>query len=175
MQAPNTPNSQAIRNLQTMLRTIAYDSDTLRTIIPDGIYGNDTTSSVSDFQRERGLPVTGVADQQTWDALVLAYEEALVNALPAQSLDILFDSEADFENGQKMSYLLLAQTMLQEISAKYNCISPPEINGRMDDRMTTSLSDFQDMCDLPMTGKLNKTTWKHLVLHYPGAVELDLP
>lgn len=173
MQAQPAPGNQAIRNLQTMLRTVAYDEDTPRTVISDGVYGADTTSAVSDFQRERGLPVTGMADQNTWDALVIAYEEALINRLPAQSLDILFDSEEDFENGQKISYLLLAQVMLCEIAAKYNCISSLEINGKMDDMTTTSLADFQHMCDLPMTGKLNKSTWKHLVLHYPGAVESD--
>lgn len=173
MQFQASPGSQAVQNLQSMLRTIAYDQETPRTVIPDGVYGTDTTSAVSDFQREHGLPITGVADQQTWDALVIAYDEALVNSLPAQSLDILFNSEEDFENGQKASYLRLAQTMLCEIAKKYKCICQPEINGRMDDMTIHSLSDFQQICDLPMTGKLSKATWKHLVLHYPGAAEME--
>lgn len=38
----------------------------------DGIFGNETTRIVRQFQRTSGLPVTGTVDQETWDALFAA-------------------------------------------------------------------------------------------------------
>ena len=61
---------QPIRSLQTMLRVIAERDDRQPTIIPDGIYGPDTMTAVSAFQRNHGMPITGVADQDTWESIV---------------------------------------------------------------------------------------------------------
>lgn len=49
---------QPIRSLQTMLRVIAEDDPSHLRIVPDGIYGPETTAAVSTFQRNHGLPVT---------------------------------------------------------------------------------------------------------------------
>ena len=69
---------QPIRSLQTMLRVIAEDDPTHLRIVPDGIYGPETTAAVSTFQRKHGLPVTGVTDHATWEAVVGVYTPALV-------------------------------------------------------------------------------------------------
>ena len=69
---------QPVRSLQTMLRVVAQTEDAQPSLIPDGIYGPQTTAAVSAFQRNRGLPATGVTDQATWDAIVAAYEPALI-------------------------------------------------------------------------------------------------
>ena len=65
--------AQPIRSLQTMLRVIGEDDTTLPTVIPDGIYGQDTLTAVSAFQRRNGLPVTGITDQLTWEQIVAEY------------------------------------------------------------------------------------------------------
>ena len=57
---------QPIRSLQTMLRVLAEDDRTLPTVVPDGIYGQETITAISAFQRRAGLPVTGIANQETW-------------------------------------------------------------------------------------------------------------
>jgi len=45
---------QNVRSLQTMLRVIAQTEDAQPSLIPDGIYGPQTVSAVSAFQRNRG-------------------------------------------------------------------------------------------------------------------------
>ena len=61
---------QPIRSLQTMLRVIARKDPAIPAVIPDGIYGQDTMRAVTAFQQLYGVPVTGIADQQTWEAIV---------------------------------------------------------------------------------------------------------
>ena len=69
---------QPIRSLQTMLQVIAENDSSHPPLIPDGIYGPDTVKAVSVFQRKHGLPVTGVTDLATWEAIHAVYAPALV-------------------------------------------------------------------------------------------------
>ena len=78
MRPPESFVGQPIRSLQTMLRVIAENDPTHVRLVPDGIYGPETTRAVSVFQRNHGLPVTGVTNQATWEAVVAVYEPALV-------------------------------------------------------------------------------------------------
>ena len=75
---------QPIRSLQTMLRILAEDDPTLPTVIPDGIYGPETVTAVSSFQRRNGLSVSGKTDKETWDAIVKAYEPAYIRISKAE-------------------------------------------------------------------------------------------
>ncbi len=162
--------NQPIESLQTMLRAIRQNDDRYRNIIPNGIYGPETQAAVSSFQREHGLPITGVTDQNTWDEIVKQYELALIENSSPQAIDTSLGCAHPFSKGDSSPYLLLAQCMLQEIARKFGCVCCPELNGTMDELMQNSVSDFQLLCDLPMSGKLDKLTWKYLVLHYPFAV-----
>ena len=51
----------------------------------DGVYGQQTWSSVRDFQRRNGLPVTGTVADKTWAALGLAAPARQQAAAPAQA------------------------------------------------------------------------------------------
>ena len=68
---------QPVRSLQTMLRVIAENDKTLPTVIPDGIYGQDTIRAVSAFQQKYSIPVTGITDNITWDKIVSEYEDTI--------------------------------------------------------------------------------------------------
>ena len=66
-----------IRTLQTMLRAISRLNENIPSVVPDGIYGNDTVRTVTAFQRQFGLPVTGVVNQGTWNRIVEIYDDSL--------------------------------------------------------------------------------------------------
>lgn len=66
-----------IRTLQTMLRAISRLNSAVPSVVPDGIYGENTVSSVRGFQRAFGLPVTGVVNQGTWEQIVQIYDDSL--------------------------------------------------------------------------------------------------
>lgn len=163
---------QPIRSLQTMLRVIAENDPRYETLIPDGIYGNATMSAVSRFQRNHGLNVTGVTDQDTWEAIVAEYELALINVDQAQSIDIILNPGQILRLGERSPYLYLAQAMLKVLSEAYDSVGMPSQSGTLDHPTADSLSSFQALAGLPMTGNLDKHTWKHLALHFPLAANL---
>lgn len=160
---------QPIRSLQTMLLVISQNDGSYPAVIPDGIYGPNTVQAVSHFQRRHGLPVTGVTDQATWDAVVAVYEPAFTQQAPAQALNILLDSGQVICKGERNSNLYLVQGMLAVLSERYQCIGKPSMNGLLDQLTADALSSFQQLSNLPMTGNLDRITWKHLALQYPMA------
>ena len=101
MRNPESFIGQPIRSLQTMLRVIAENDPSHERIIPDGIYGPETVSAVSTFQRIHGIPVTGITDNQTWDTVVELYEEALVEQTAAEPLLIILNPGQVIRKGER--------------------------------------------------------------------------
>ncbi len=175
MRPPESFIGQPIRSLQTMLRIIAENDPAHERIIPDGIYGPETVSAVSAFQRIHGLPVTGITDNRTWDMLVEIYEDALIEQLEAQPLLIILNPGQIIRKGERHPHLHLVQAMLTVLAETYESIGSPSASGILDDATADALSSFQAISGLPMTGNLDKQTWRHLVLQYPLAANLQSP
>ena len=154
---------QPIRSLQTMLRVLAEDDRSLPTVVPDGIYGQETITAVSAFQRRAGLPVTGIANQETWDAIVSAYEPALIRVDRAVPIEIIMDPGKVYRRGDSSANLYLLQAMLSFLSRYHNTIGTPEQSGVLDSPTSEALAAFQLLAGLPPTGELDKVTWKYLV------------
>lgn len=163
---------QPIRSLQTMLRVLAEHDDDYLSVIPDGIYGKNTMSAVSNFQRKHGLRVTGITDQATWEAILAAYKPALIQVVEAEPLNIILNPNQVIRRGERHPHVHLVQAMLTVLSDVYGSISEPSRNGILDDPTADSLASFQCLNALPMTGNLDKHSWKHLALHYPLAANL---
>lgn len=155
--------NQPIRSLQTMLRVLSEDNPKLPTVIPDGIYGPSTMQAVSAFQRQNGLPVTGVVDQIVWERIVAAYEPALIRVDKAAPIEIIMDAGQVYVLGDSSPYIYLLQSMLTQLSKDHASITPPNHNGILDQSTAAALSAFQKLSGLPENGELDKITWKHLV------------
>lgn len=160
---------QPVRSLQTMLRVIAENDDLQPSVIPDGIYGPQTATAVSTFQRRNGLPVTGITDQDTWERIVAAYEPALIAVGPVQPLEILLEPGEIIRRGDSNPNINLVQAMLIVLSETYASIPAPAVTGILDIPTANALSEFQLLTLLPVTGELDRNTWRHLALHYPMA------
>lgn len=163
---------QPVRSLQTMLRTLAEADDRYNSVIPDGVYGPQTVAAVSVFQRNHGLPVTGITDRRTWEAIARAYEPALIQVDQAQAVEIILNPGEVLVRDEESPYLYVAQALLTVFSETYECISKPGFSGILDAKTADSLASFQSLSGLPMTGNLDKITWKQLALHFPLAANL---
>ena len=173
MRPPESFIGQPIRSLQTMLRVIAENDPSHPTVIPDGIYGPETVRAVSTFQRLHGLPITGITDQPTWEAIVASYEPALVEQDAAYPLDIILNPRQIIRKGERNPHLYLVQAMLTVLSQIYESIGRPSLTGILDEATADAISSFQFLSGLSATGNLDKHTWKHLVLQYPLAANLQ--
>lgn len=160
---------QPIRSLQTMLRVLAENDDAYKPLIPDGIYGPDTMEAVRIFQRRHRLPITGVTDQLTWEAVVEAYQLALVEITMPETIQVLLNPGQTVVFGEKNHAVSLAQVILTAIAENYCCLHAPTVTGVLDIPTKDALESFQQLCGLPVTGHLDRHTWKHLALQYPMA------
>ena len=157
---------QPVRSLQTMLRVIAEDDYRLPFVVPDGIYGPATMNAVTSFQRREGLPITGIVDQRTWESVVIAYEPALTRISKAEPIEIIMDPGQVFRRGDSGPYIYLLQAILTQLSENHPQIIATELSGILDDKTSTSLTEFQKLAGLDQTGDLDKITWKHLARQF---------
>lgn len=163
---------QPIRSLQTMLRVIAEAEGRSPSVIPDGIYGNQTMAEVAAHQRKHGLPVSGVADQGTWESIVAEYGPALIRIEDARPVEVILNPNQTIRRGQQDPHLYVTQGILQTLSEIYASITPPGFSGILDDATIQSILSFQALSQLEQTGELDRITWDHLSAHYPLAVNL---
>jgi peptidoglycan hydrolase-like protein with peptidoglycan-binding domain len=75
-------DSGAVRELQKYLLELSYATHGYPHLAIDGIFGRETREVLSLFQRRARLPVTGVADRRTWQALYRAYLLAITSRMP---------------------------------------------------------------------------------------------
>ena len=173
MRPPESFIGQPIRSLQTMLKVIAENDPEYVTVIPDGIYGPETMQAVITFQRKHALPITGVTDQKTWDTIVAAYEPVLMEIDTAAPIEVIWNPKEVLGTGDQHPNLYLAQSILSVLSAIYHSIGQPTLSGVLDEITADAISSFQMLNGLPVTGQLDRRTWKHLTLQYPLASSLS--
>lgn len=84
------PDPNAIKSpvfhMQQFLRTIAQTHPEIPLVVPDGVYGPQTTQAVVAFQAMTGLPQTGQVDFATWSAIINTYDEVVAQVSPAKAI-----------------------------------------------------------------------------------------
>lgn len=157
---------QPVRSLQTMLRVIKLDKHERTAVIPDGIFGDDTSQTVSAFQRANGLPVTGLVDNETWDLIYAQYEEALIRVDEAEAIEVILDPGQILQEGNTGPYIYLLQSMLIFLSDIHSTIRPPVHNGIYDQDTVSAVQDLQKLALLPITGQTDRRTWKNIARQF---------
>lgn len=174
MRPPESFLGQPIRSLQTMLRVLSEHNDNYKILIPDGIYGPETMSAVRIFQQHNHLPITGVTDLLTWEAVVEAYRLALVEIALPETVQVLLNPNASVAPGETGAMVYIAQVMLTVLGENYHCLPAPPITGALDSATQDALEIFQSLSGIPTTGCLDRHTWKHLALQFPMASNLPV-
>lgn len=152
-----------------MLRVIAMDHQEPCSIIPDGVYGQQTRAEISSFQRRHDLKANGITDQQTWDAIVAEYEAAKLDLAPACHLVISMKPGCKYCEGDCHTNIRIAQSILGSIASAFGNMQAPAVTGVMDSATMEALRSFQELCSLSSDGRMDKKTWKHLAFIFPLA------
>ena len=156
-----------------MLQVIAQNDPDYVSVIPDGIYGPETIRAVAAFQRRHMLPVTGITDLSTWEAIVPAYDRKLTEQDAAPPVEVVWNPEMELRRGDRHPNLFLVQGMLAVLSEVYHSVSFPTLTGVLDEITADSLVSFQMLSGLPMTGNLDRPTWsQRSSIHWLSTVPL---
>lgn len=156
---------QPVASLQYMLMRLAQKYDFLPQLAVDGLFDERTLEAVMLFQRELSPPVTGVVDQDMWDAIRDEWIQFELENAPPRSLRG-FPSGTSAVLGDQASYLLLPQSMFQSLSQVMEGVQEESLNGQHDDVSAANARWLQRRAGLEETGELNKDTWDALTRLY---------
>ena len=154
--------SNPVRSLQYMLRRLAGRYDFLPQLALDGIFGERTLEAVMLFQREFHLPVTGVVDQRTWDAIRDAWINLERETAPLRTLRIFPGEGHQVQPGMSGGTMVLPQTMFQLLRQRLEGIAEGEANGVHGDASVQNTLWLQNLAQLEQTGVMDRQTWDML-------------
>ena len=161
----------SVQNLQTMLRTICSADKKRAQFTVSGTYDHATANEIRELQKHHGMPTTGITDESTWETVCADYEEAKRELQCAESLTIPLKCGEVVRRGENHPAVLLAQAILKMLSEACENFAAPEVTGTLDLITAEGLEAVQMMADLPITGELDKKTWKILASHFTLAAE----
>ena len=131
--------------------------------MPDGIFGAQTAAAVREYQQQHCLPVTGIADQRTWNAIYASYAALIAaDALPMQTAFFPPESDTVLKPGAKSPSVYVLQLMLSEIAPHYNRIAAVPLTGEYDSDTQVAVRRAQQIFQLPQTGLTDRATWQAL-------------
>ena len=161
-------HAAATQNLQRYLRQLSYDTPGISAPPVDGIFESKTRQSLREFQQSQQLPVTGSADQRTWEALYAAYRSSLANNGQPTAI-FLYPRKpptATVGAGEDGFVVAAIQHMLQELELVYREFGQVTPTGIYDAPTEAAVRIFQERSFLPVTGEVDLLTWNSLADRY---------
>ena len=157
--------TQAILNLQRYLRGVSRFDPSIPAVTEDGLFGEETRAALSAFQRKYGLPVTGVADPQTWNRLFEEYLTSVEAGTRPEPVYLFPRFPADYAVGPGDRGLLVGviQQLLRDITILYGGsgdIIP--VDGDFEGVTEEAVKNFQRVQRLPADGRVDRITWNRL-------------
>ena len=124
-----------VRQLQYMLAVAAQFVQQLPSISVDGVFGPVTRDAVAAFQGYEGFPVTGEADDRTWDALYELYSGIDNRVLQNRAVFPQLDSAATTvaNAGARLAALGYSGTNLQQSIRAFQRANGLAVTGRLGD------------------------------------------
>lgn len=127
-------------------------------LVPDGVYGTKTQNVVREFQAYAGLPITGVIDNATWDAIFATLKSLNITTnIPVAS------SSYYLSVGQTGLAVFKMQEYINEIAAVNPCLRPIKVDGDYGNATRIAVQQFQYLYNLPIDGNIGKATWDAIV------------
>ena len=161
-------------DLQYFLRFISEFNPRVEAPAIDGVFGTETENAVRSFQREYGLPETGVVNTQTWEAIYSAYR-GMLESLP---VGYFSDSTEPYPGfpirlGSRGEEVLRIQRYLNVISEAYPQIPRLTEDSIFGPSTQASVLAFQSLFGLNPDGIVALTTYNRIASLYRDLVEGD--
>lgn len=156
-------NLLAVADLQQRLRTIAEADGGLPQVSVDGIYSEETAAAVRAFQQRNGLPVTGMVDLPTWQAVGKAYDAALVSLAEPRGIRPTRASSEDIALGSRGDRVLFLQLLLDNISERFDNIPDVPRSGLYEEDTADAVRVIQRAAGINDSGVVDSATWNVIV------------
>lgn len=161
-----TEKERYIREIQQNLRNIEKSISGAPSLIPDGIYSDETKKAVEAFQRRQGLDATGVVNYETWDKLIR--ESRIVDKrreLPVQVAPVK-NEDLPLRQGETDELIITVKTMLGRVADKYANFNRLAVNDFFDGATADEVRRWQRVAFIEESGEVDKETWDSLAEHY---------
>lgn len=152
---------QHIVELQKYLHALSLTQGNIPLILPDGVYGSETSNAVKSFQHQYDLPETGDTDSDTWDKVVEIYKKDVV--ITPKCLNVFPSSEYVCTQGAHGGIVYIIQVMLEQICKRYDNFPRAEICGEYTKNTEKAVMMIQQLSGLPQNGRVNMATWNMIV------------
>lgn len=159
-------SGQPVRNLQTFLRRISYHYNTVSTVVPDGIFSDQTCQSVKSFQKTFNLPQTGIVNKGTWNKIVEVYSNIIEVYAPPVQLSLIKNAEVRICSKEENNMLYAIQSLLFVISERFTNIPPVDICAVHNEASVKAVKKIQEICNLPQDGVIDKLTYNMIAIIY---------
>ncbi len=166
MEASMKDTRSHIYEMQYYLRVIQIALGESNLLNPDGIYGEETTEAVKQFQQEFGLPVTGTADTATWDKIYQEYLKAQESLNVAKSVRIYPIGIREIKAGDEYEEIYVLQFLLRKNDMRQQGKSDVGYTGVYDEATENAVKELQRIFNLPQTGILTKPLWNKLANYH---------
>ena len=158
---------ETVEVLQYLLQVIARFTPTIPAPPLDGIFGESTAVSVGAFQREWGLPETGIVDQVTGQRIFDTYRADL-----SQVPGSVFSSTArpypgiPLRRGSTGEDVVYLQEYLNTIASVYPVLATLTVDGDYGEATERNVFLMQEALSLPQTGVVDLATWEGIARVY---------
>lgn len=149
-----------IRELQQYLQALSMLNPRIPYVIPDGIFGKETSTAVRAFQREFGLSENGTADSATWNMIISVYRDFLLSS--PVSYNIFPSANYIMREGDEGLLVYIVQSMLNDMGRRHDNLDIIAIDGIYGKKTAKAVRDFQRSANLNTTGAVNAPTWNIL-------------
>jgi len=152
-----------VANLQIYIDYLAAYYSTVPAVAVDGVFGNETQNAIFAIQRTFGLPITGVVDAATWEAIYRAYLGIIATipvdlsrseAIPYQGVPLRVGSESD--------EVRLLQEYLNFVGRYYTSIPAVNVTGYFGNQTQRAVLAFQRLFGIAELGVVGVLTWSLL-------------
>lgn len=151
-----------VLELQLNLSDIAMNNSDIPTIIPTGIFDQQTQNTIIAFQGKFNLPVTGKVDYETWNAIRKEHSMAAHNINMPSSVCCFPQNLKLCKMGDECYTIYILQIVLNYFHNKYKNYPNIQLTGIFDEQTETAVRQFQKLSNLPVTGIVDRQTWNLL-------------
>lgn len=163
-----------VTTVQYYLSIIAYFNGALEPVPRSGTFGPETVAAVERFQEFYGLPVTGIVDNATWNTITKIYTET-VASLPQgyQGNNAKLYPGFFLTKGMRNQSVSDLQTYLQLIAKNIPEIPSVSVTGYYGDQTEASVSAFQRLYGIDVSGAAGPVTWATIANQYDAFVNAE--